>query len=76
MENERPRMPPICTFCRVAIMSVKHILLRCPSLNHERDRLSIYQGTINVTLEQLFGDKAQVDQVIDFLRRINIYDAI
>ena len=76
MENEGPRMPPICTFCRDAIMSVKHILLRCPSLGHERDRLRIFQGTINVTLEQLISDKAPVDQVMEFLRRINIYDAI
>ena len=75
-KNEGPRIHPTCTFCSDAITTVKHILLRCPSLAHERDRLSIFQGTISVTLEQLIGDKAPVDQVMEFLRRIRIYDSI
>ena len=76
MENEGPRMMSICTFCRDAIMPVKYILLRCPSLDHERDRFMIFQETINVTLEQLTGSKEPVYQVMDFLRKTNIYDAI
>ena len=75
MSNDAPQVPPVCRFCNNAIVTVRHILLSCPYLDGERQRIRVNESG-NVTAEKLQGDKAPVKEIVAMLRRIGIYGEI
>ena len=76
LDNTGPRVTPICMFCDDAVITVEHLLLTCPALVAERNRLRLFRGNRSVTLENMLGKSGPVDQVVEFLKRIHVYDKI
>ena len=70
MDKDSPDMASVCGKCYDAILTVKHVVLECPIVRHERAVLGD-----NPTLEKmLIGD--DVKNVMQFLKAVNIYKYI
>ena len=76
MKNDGPQVAPLCNYCNDAVLTVKHMLLNCPALLREMQRLSIFRKSNNVSVMELLGDGAPLKDVIAMLRRIGVYDRI
>ena len=70
MENSAPRVPP---YCNDAIITVKHLFLACPALVNERMRMALFRENDQVTLRECIGEDASIEQIMEYLRRINAY---
>ena len=76
IETNGPRVPPICQYCDDAIITVKHLLLQCPALQNERNNISVFREKINVSVKDVIGEDAPIDQVLQFLGRIDVFNKI
>ena len=74
MKNDGPQATPLCNYCNDAVLTVKHMALNCPTLLRERQRLSIFWESNNVSLMELLRDRASLKDVISMLRRIRVHD--
>ena len=75
-ETNGPRVLLICQYCDDAIITVKHLLLQCPALQNERNNTSVFREKINVSLKDVIGEEAPIDKVLQFLRRIDVFNKI
>ena len=67
--------PPPCCFCQQELMSVKHVLTVCPSLNWARNLYLTYahsNSSAPATLSRVLGGNCDVLQLIDFLSNIGL----
>ena len=76
MENRAPQIPSICQFCRDAIMTVKHLVITCPSLTIERHTMKVFRENRNVSLATILNNEANTTELLGMLKRINVYSAI
>ena len=68
---------PMCRWCQVKLLSIRHILLECRVLKHVRDevlRPALYNREFN--LRNLIGEDGIIANVIVYLREIGIYSEI
>ena len=68
---EKPNgVPSVCRRCQVDL-TVRHIMEECPLIEAHR-RATIGQGKI----EQVLGPEAKIGKIMNFLKRIGIYEVI
>ena len=66
MREDEPNVPPVCAKCHNAIRSVKHVLVKYPSV---RDKKMIFR--VDMTLRTLLNAEG-ADNLIKFLKDVNI----
>ena len=76
MEGDGVQVPPICPFCNNALITVKHLLLMCPALDDERRRYKVYRESGDVTMETLLNESGNVREVMNMLKRLEIFAKI
>ena len=76
MENMAPQVPPVCRFCNIAVMTIKHLLFACPNLAVERRNVTAFRERGNVTEEKLLEDKVPIKEVVTMLRNFEVYGEI
>ena len=62
------RQVPLCSACHVEL-TVKHILVQCPFYENQR-RSNLL---LNLSLEEILNESAPVEQIVKFLKDINIF---
>ena len=67
MESGVGRQVPRCSTCHVDL-SVLHILVQCPNFENERRACLL----ANKTLADILGEDAHAEQVVEFLKKINL----
>ena len=68
---------PMCPWCEVELLSIKHILMDCEALqNVRKDILETALKGRDVTMRRLIGEGGVVSIVIAYLREIGIYTEI
>ena len=68
MTSGADRQVPRCSTCHTD-MSVAHILVQCP--NFENKRRANFLS--NKSLEEILNENAPVEQIVKFLRDVDIY---
>ena len=62
------RQAPLCQSCQV-VLTIEHILVQCPNLeNKRRDNL-----LSNKSLENILNENAPLEQIVKFLKDVNIF---
>ena len=68
---------PMCSWCEVELLSIRHILIDCEALQSvRRDILETALKGREVTVGRLIGEGGVVGNVIAYLREIRIYTEI
>lgn len=75
MENNAPRIPPICPYCQDATLTVKHLFISCTQLERQRSTL-LESPEETPHLAEILGPCANTPKIIDFLKNIQILDEI
>ena len=78
MNDSGPVVAPVCMFCSQEVISVKHILVECNQLIHERRTYmpSSSSETNNLSLSNILGEHANLKEVINFVKNIGLYNLI
>ena len=76
MDREAGGVPPICPYCQDAQLTVKHIVVVCDALAAQRRSSFTNYNEQSADLRKLLGEKSNVNEVINFLKVINIYESI
>ena len=69
MASGAERQAPHCSTCHVDL-TIQHILVQCPNIELKRS-LSFLSGK---SLMEILGEDAPVEQILKFLKEINIYE--
>jgi len=75
MDRTVAPMAPICEICNDAILTVEHVLLRCPRLNAQRAAVQLRVDD-NTTIQQVIGEEAPINNVLQFIRNIGFYQNV
>ena len=68
---------PMCRWCEVELLSIRHMLLECPVLQDVRENiLKSALGEREVNIRNLIGEGGVIRNVIAYLREIGVYDEI
>ena len=76
MDRDANGMPPLCHYCQDAILTVKHVMLRCEALRLVRVRCFTGYNEQNTDLKSLLGEEGNLREVIAFLRDTGMYSKI
>lgn len=78
MENNGPSIPPICPFCTVEMMTIKHVLIDCSQLNDYRHRYmpSSCSDISSISLCKMLGKSCNCKEVFDYVKAIGLFDEI
>ena len=68
MASGAERQAPRCSTCHVDI-TVEHILVSCPDFRNKR----FNNFLANLSLADILGENAPVEQVVKFLKEINLF---
>ena len=68
MASGEERQVPLCSTCQVEL-SVKHILVQCPCFVNQRRTNLLF----NKSLVDILGEGAPVEQLVKFLKDINVF---
>ena len=68
--------PPICTLCRDALMTVKHVLIDCTAVQAQRTALKNSLQVNIINLKILLGTFINAPAVINFIQNIELLDAV
>ena len=74
MKQDEVRAPPICLKCRSNIVTVKHVLLECPTYNMYRHMPSVFQRLRTVSLIDILGERAGIKELMIYLKVIGVYE--
>jgi len=73
--EDRASPPPLCEWCEDDVMSLKHILVECRSLQLIRSRC--FPGLSNeISLHSLLGDSSSVEKILKYVGDIGLYNLI
>ena len=75
MDRGIPDVPPVCSKCHNALMTVKHIFTQYEAIREERRRHFAWPDG-QTTLKRVLGSKANLRQAINFLRDTGLYEVI
>ena len=75
IDDSVPHILPICEACDNSVLTVKHIMGESPQYDRCRRRMSVFQKYPTATMNELLGDKMQVE-IFEFLRSTGLYDKI
>ena len=68
---------PMCRWCEVELLSIRHMLVECPNLeNVRRNILKSALGEREVSMRNLIEEDGVIGSVISFLREMGIYEEI
>ena len=74
MDSTLNRVPPICHFCSLAILTVKHIFVECPALTTARQ---LHFSNVNsANLIDFIGINANIPGLLSFLRANHLFSYI
>lgn len=76
MDNNGPRIPPICEYCNENVLTIKHLFIQCQNLPNNRDLMAAFRGGSNVEIGDVLGEFANVREAINFLTILGISDRI
>ena len=71
MDSDAPQIPPVCHFCNNSTLTIKHIFTQCTAL--EDTRLRIFNPMTSWSLKEMIGLKANICNILRFLREAAIF---
>ena len=75
MDSGIPELPPVCSKCHNAQMTVKHIFTQREAIQEERQRhFALPDG--QTTMRRVLRSKANLRKAINFLRDTGLYEVI
>lgn len=74
MDSDAPQIPPVCHFCNNSTLTIKHIFTQCTAL--EDTRLRIFNPMTSWSLKEMIGPKANICNILRFLREAAIFGRI
>jgi len=72
MDRTVAPMASICEICNDAVLTVEHVLLKCPRLNIQRTAAQLRVNE-NTTLQQVIGEEAPINNLFQYIRNIGFY---
>ena len=60
--------PPVCAYCQVTL-TVEHILVDCPNYRLQRSRF----GLLGKGIEAILGEYVEVENLMNFLKKIDVF---
>ena len=65
---------PVCTWCHIAYITVKHLIVECSRLNSERREIIEPRIRREITVEKVLSERGGTAGVLEYFNRLRVLD--